>query len=218
MPDFIPPALVPPGVSDRRNHDFIATLSAFLAGFRPSAMVIQDAWTAPAALLPIMVIEAGLSDFVSPGMREPLLRALIDAAPEIHAMTGTIHGSVRALAAIGVETRWTQWWQETPKAHHNTHKVVLFLADTIIDGAAPLDLTNQRAAARIIDATKRWSQDIAVQYGMRGTAHVYAGASSRRGRTVRLNALQLGDESFTIGSYAGTGARLIRSIRIDAKA
>lgn len=217
MADFIPPTLIPPGVSDQRSRDFVKTLSAFLADFRPSALIIQDAWTAPAALLPIMVIEAGLSEFVSPGIREDLLRSLIDAAPEIHAMTGTIAGTRRALAAIGVETRWTQWWQETPKAPHDTHKIVLFLADTIIAGAAPLDLPNQQAAARVIDATKRWSQDIAVQYGMRGTARLYAGAASRRGRTVRINAPQLGDENFTIPSFAGVGAHAVRLIRIDAK-
>lgn len=217
MSDFIPPTLVPPGVSDRRNHDFVAALSALLGEFRPADLVIQDARTVPGGLLPIMIIEAGLSEFVSPGMREDLLRALIADAPAIHAMTGTVAGVRRALAAIGVQARWTQWFQQQPKGPHDTHKVVLFLADTVINGAAPLDLVNQRAAARIIDATKRWSQDIAVQYGMIGTGNLYAGAASRRGRRVRINAPQLGNESFTIRSFAGTGAYALRRIRIDAK-
>lgn len=217
MPDFIPPILVPPGVSDRRNRDFVAALSALLGEFRPADLVIQDASTVPAGLLPVMVVEAGLSEFVSPGMREDLLRALIADAPAIHALTGTIAGVRRALAAIGVTARWTQWFQEQPPAAHDTHKVVLFLADTVINGAAPLDLVNQRAAARIIDATKRWSQDVSVQYGMRGTARLYAGAASRRGQHIRINAPQLGDETFTIPSFAGTGAYTLRRIRIDAR-
>lgn len=218
MPDFIPPALVPPGISDKRNREFIASFSAFLDEFRPSALVIQDAFTAPTALLPIMVIEAGLSDFVSPDMREDLLRALIDAAPEIHAMSGTIAGVRRALAALGISVRWTQWWRETPKAYHDTHKVVLFFAETVIDGRAPLDLPNQHAAARVLEAVKRKSQDIAVQYGIRGDATLYAGAASRRGRTVRINAPQLGGDHYSIPSYAGAGAYALRSIRINAKA
>ncbi|MCJ7996054.1 phage tail protein I [Rhizobium cremeum] len=218
MSDFIAPILIPPGVNDQRDRDFIAALSAVLAEFTPSALVVQDAFTAPAALLPIMVIEAGLMDFVSADMREDLLRTMIDAAPEIHATRGTVAGVKKALETIGVSARWTQWWQEEPKAHHDTHKVVLFVNDTVINGHAPLDLPNQRAAARIIAAAKRWSQDIAIQYGVRGEATIRLGAASRRGRTVRIMAPQLGDEAFTIPSYAGTGAYALRSIRINAKA
>ena len=213
---FIPLDLVPRGVNDTRSRDFANALSTVLADFQPSTLMIQDAWTVPASLLPIMVVEAGLSEFVSPNMRENLLRSLIAHAPEIHAKTGTVHGVKLALEAIGVSARWTQWWQAEPKAHHNTHKVVLFLSDTVIDGHAPLDLANQRAAARIIDAAKRWSQDIDVQYGMRGAADLYVGSALRTGRTIRINAPSLGDESFSIPTYAGTGARLIRKIRINS--
>jgi phage tail P2-like protein len=215
---MIPLTLVPPGINDQRDRNFVTALSDMLAAFSPSALVIQDAWTAPETLLPIMVIEAGLSEFVSPDMREDLLRTMIDAAPEIHAMSGTIKGVRRALEAIGVSARWTQWWQETPKAFHDTHKVVLFLNDTVINGHAPLDVPNQRAAARVIAAAKRHSQDIAVQYGIRGQANLYLGASSRRARTVRIMAPQLGDENFVISSFAGAGAYALRTIRINAKA
>lgn len=218
MPDLVPLQLVPPGVNDARSRAFAGALGEVLAQFETSALIVENAWTAPAAMLPALVMSAGLTEFVSPGMREDLLRALIADAPGIHAMTGTVAGTRRALAAIGVEARWTQWWQEMPKAAHDTHKVVLFLADTIIAGAAPLDVPNQQAAARIINAVKRWSQDIAVEYGMRGTARLYAGIGSRSGRHIRINAPQLGDENFSIPSFAGAGASAVRLIRIDAKA
>ena len=218
MSDFIPAILVPPGISDQRDRDFIAALSQTLATFKPSALVVQDALTAPAALLPIMVVEAAMLDFISPDMREDLLRAMIDAAPEIHAMRGTVAGVRKALETIGVSARWTQWWQEEPKAYHDTHKVVLFINDTVINGHAPLDLPNQKAAARIIAAAKRHSQDIAIQYGVRGEAPLRLGAASRRGRTVRIMAPQLGDAAYSISTFAGTGAYALRSIRINAKA
>lgn len=214
---MIPLTLVPPGVNDQRDRDFVAALSQTLSTFRPSTLVIQDAMTAPAELLPIMVIEAGLSDFVSADMREDLLRAMIAAAPEIHDLSGLIAGTRRALAALNISVRWTQWWQEEPKAHHDTHKVVLFLNDTIIQGRAPLDLANQRAAARVIAATKRWSQDIAVQYGVKGDATLHAGVAVRRGRKVRINAPQLGDETFPVISYIGTATRHLRGVRINAQ-
>jgi phage tail P2-like protein len=214
---MIPLTLVPPGINDQRNRDFVAALSETLADFSPSALVIQDARTAPAALLPVMVIEAGLSDFVSANMREDLLRTLIDAAPEIHALSGTIKGVRRALETLGISARWTQWWQETPKTHHNTHKIVLFLNDTVISGYAPLDLPNQYAAARVIAAVKRKSQDITVQYGIRSPTHLYIGASRRIGRSVRINAPQLGNAQHLIPSFIGTTARTLRGVRINAK-
>ncbi|MCY1668070.1 phage tail protein I [Rhizobium sp. SL86] len=214
---MIPLTLVPPGINDQRDRDFVSALSETLSTFQPSALVIQDALTAPSDLLPIMVVEAGLSDFVSADMREDLLRAMISAAPEIHALSGLIAGTRRALAALNISIRWTQWWQEVPKAHHDTHKVVLFLNDTIIQGRAPLDLENQRAAARVIAATKRYSQDIAVQYGVRGDGVIYAGASSRRGRSVRINAPQLGNARFPLSSFFGTATRHLRVVRINAR-
>lgn len=214
---FIPLSLVPPGINDQRARDFVSAFSTVLSRFAPSSLMIQDVWTVQAGLLPIMVLEAGLSDFVSHNMREDLLRALIAHAPQIHARAGTVRGVRLALEAIGIAARWTQWWQEEPKAHHNTHKVVLFLSDTVINGHAPLDLANQQAAARIIRATMRHSQDIAIQYGLRGFAHIHTGAASRRGRTVRITAPRLGDEHYSILSHAGIGAHAVRRIRIDAK-
>ena len=217
MPDFIPPALVPPGVSDRRNHAFVSALSALFGEFRPADLLIQDAFTVPADLLPVMVVEAGLSEFVSPGMREGVVRALIDAAPAIHAMTGTVEGTRRALAALDISARWTQWWQEEPKAHHDTHKVVLYFENTVIADQQPMAVANQRAAARVIAATQRWSQDIAVQYGMRAGTRLRLGAVMRRGRTVRLNAPRLGNERFPISLFVGCAAHAVRGIRINAK-
>lgn len=218
MADFIPSNIIPPGIADDRARAFVAAFSAVLSEFSTTALIVQDAYTVLADYLPAMIIEAGLTDFVSLDMREDLVREMIASAPEIHAMTGTVAGARRALASIGVTARWTQWFQEVPKAGHDTHKVVLWLSDTVINGRAPLDLANQRAVARVLEAVKRKSQDITIQYGMRGSAQIYMGATSRRGRTVRLNGPQLGDASFSIPTYAGTGARAVRQIRINAKA
>lgn len=164
---LIPPILIAPGVSDKRNRDFIAAFSTALEEFKPSALVVQDAWTAPAELLPIMVVEASLTDFVSPDLREDLLRALIDAAPDIHALSGLVAGTRRALSAMGIEVDWQQWWQQEPKGHHNTHVVTAWMEDGILSGHPLLSLASRRAIGKVVEATKRKSQDIDFRIGFR---------------------------------------------------
>lgn len=179
MSDLIPPELIPPGVNDARSRAFAAALGEVLAGFSTSALLIQDPWTVPASLLPAMTLEAGLSEFVSPGMREELVRELIAAAPEIHAMTGTVAGARRALEAVGISVQWTQWFQMMPPGGHDTHRVFLFLDDTIIAGEEIFAPANQAATARIIRATQRWSQDIEAHHGVLFPGPIYLGATAQ---------------------------------------
>lgn len=176
---FIPPELVPSGVNDKRSRDFVNAFGEMLSRFSTSALLIQDPWTVPVEYLPAMTISAGMTDFVFPGIREQHLRALLADAPAIHAKTGTLAGVRRALAAIGVEAHWTQWWQKVPQGPHDTHTVFLFASEAIIAGEEYFSSANQTAARRIIDATKRWSQDVAVSYGVRSRAPSYIGALAR---------------------------------------
>lgn len=176
MSDFIPAELIPPGVNDRRSRAFASALSALLGEFSTSALLIQDPYAAPASLLPMMTLEAGLSQFVSPGMREELVRELIAAAPDIHAMTGTIAGVRRALEAVGLNMQWTQWFQMSPPGPHDTHQVFVFADETIIVGEEAFSAANQAAARRLINATKRWSQDVAFSYGVRANGPTFVGA------------------------------------------
>ncbi|WP_439605391.1 phage tail protein I [Shinella sp.] len=165
---FISPLLIAPGVNDERNRAFIAAFSTSLSTFQPKRLVLHDAWTAPSEMLPIMVIEASLTDFVSPDLREDLVRALIDAAPDIHALTGLVAGTRRALSAMGIEVDWQQWWQQEPRGHHNTHVVTAWMEDGVLTAEHPLLSTaSRRAIGKVVEATKRKSQDIDFRIGFR---------------------------------------------------
>lgn len=167
MSDFIPASLVPAGVNDKRSRDFVAALSALLEGFSTSALLAQDPLTVPAALLPVMTVELGMSDFIAAGLLEEHVRALLAAAPDIHAMTGTVAGTRRALGAIGVTVDWTQWWQRSPAGPHDTHEVVAYVNDHLFpDQAALLTAETQTAVLRLIRATQRWSQEIDFKLGI----------------------------------------------------
>lgn len=167
MSEMIPATLIPPGVNDRRSRDFVAALSAVLEDFQPSALLVQDPMTVDARMLPIMTVELGVSEFISPGLLERHVRALLAAAPDIHAMTGLIAGVRRALGAIGVTVDWVQWWQQDPPGHHDTHVVTAYVNEHLFaDQPALLTEEVQHAVLRLIGATQRWSQDIEFRVGV----------------------------------------------------
>lgn len=168
---LIPPELVPPGVNDARSRAFAAAFGEVLAEFSTASLVIQDAWTVDARLLPAMVVEAGMSDYVSPGMREEHVRALIDDAPAIHALAGLVVGVRRAFAALGVTLEWRQWYLAAPKGAPNTHVVTAYAGDTILAGEEMLfSAASQAALTRIMHAAQRWSQGIDFRVGLRTQA------------------------------------------------
>lgn len=164
---FIHPSLIAAGVNDQRSRDFVATLSDQLEGFQTSALLIQDPRTVDAALLPIMTIELGMTEFMTAGLKESHVRELLARAPEIHAWTGTVYGTRRALGALGISVDWTQWWQMQPMGQHDTHTVVAYINQHLFDGEdALLTETTQYAVLRLIQATQRWSQDISFMLGL----------------------------------------------------
>lgn len=219
MPDpFIPPELVPPGVNDARGRAFAAAFGELLARFSTSSLLVQDAWTAPASLLPAMTLEAGMGEFVSPGMREAHVRALIAAAPDIHAMTGTIAGVRRALAAVGIRMQWTQWFEEEPPAPHDTHKVFLFADDVLVSGEEMFSRANQAAARRLIDATKRWSQDVAISYGVRAGGALHVGALARTVLAATAHPFAFDAPALRATTFVGAAAATILSATAHQKA
>lgn len=189
MSDFIPVSLIPPGVNDKRSRDFTAAFSALLEGFSTSALLVQDPMTVDARLLPLMTVEFGMSDFVPAGLLEAHHRALLAAAPEIHAMTGTVAGARRALAAIGVTVDWVQWFQRSPRGPHDTHEVTAYVNEHLFaDQSALLTAETQMAVLRLIRATQRWSQEIDFKLGI-GSASSAGLASALESASVLRPAL-----------------------------
>lgn len=186
MSEMIPATLIPAGINDQRSRDFVATLSAVLEDFQPASLLVQDPMTVDARLLPIMTVELAMSDFMVPGLLEHHVRALLDAAPDIHALTGTVAGARRALSAIGVTVDWTQWWQKSPAGPHDTHEVVAYVNDHLFaDQAALLTAETQAAVLRLIRATQRWSQEIDFKLGIGSKSSVALAGAFQHGAIAR---------------------------------
>ena len=162
-----PASLVPPSVADLRGRAFGAAMErAFAeADFRP--LLVERIGDVDARLLPWLVRELSMEEFVEPDMREDVVRDLLAGAYEIHARKGYIDGVRWALSLIGLSVWWRQWFQMRPQGAPGTHEATIFVGRRVYLGDGPLiDARAQRLALRFVSQTKRWSQDVSLRLGL----------------------------------------------------
>ena len=182
MPDpFVPSHIIPPGINDERSRALVSAFSDELEAVELNRLLVQNALTVDERLLPAMAVARAMTDFIVPNMRIDLVRQLLHNYRELHENSGYIRGTRLALSLIGVSVDWVQWWQEQPKAAHDTHKIQVWFSSGIFDAGVPADAQHQAFARKLVDVTKRWSQDITVSFGIRSTAQLYAGARAASG-------------------------------------
>ena len=138
--------------------------------------------------------------------RRQSVRGLIDQAWRLHEEQGTDGGVRLGLSLIGVFPDIVQWWQTEPEGHHDTHEITAYVNDHIFDDeAAVLNAKVQMAVLRMIDATKRWSQDTYFKIGVGLNADIgAAGALQIAG----LKRAPIAVKAPMPGAAAGAGRRL----------
>lgn len=171
----IPNGLVAPGIRDARQVAFAALVDEVIGGIAIKRFFLRDAFTVDARLLPALVVQYSLGEFVEPGLSEIAVRRLVDRVWDLHEMQGYVAGVRYGLDALGATMTWVHWWQEEPFAHHDTHKVSVFFGEVLFAGAALGDARYRSAAGRVIKAMKRKSQDISVRFGVYRTATRFVG-------------------------------------------
>jgi len=184
-PPLVPLALLPPGVDDERQRAFVETLDAQLSTIDIASFKMSDAAKVDRRLLPYLVREFSLQEFIEPGLSDDIVRAFIARAHELHSMKGYVEGTRLGLSLLGVEIDWVQWWQENPHAAPNTHRVRAFFDDILFTDNVLADAKHRRQVTRIVHATQRWSQDIAITFGVRTAQRPRIGAVARMGGMVR---------------------------------
>jgi phage tail P2-like protein len=156
-----PASLVPPSIADARGRAFGVTMQRALDEPDFSALLIEQVETVDARLLPFLVRQLSMEEFVEPDMREDIVRALLTRAYELHARKGFLDGVRLGFDLLGVRVDWRQWFEMTPPGAPGTHRARLYLRRRLFKGAGPLiDERVQRAVVRMIDHMKRWSQDV----------------------------------------------------------
>jgi phage tail P2-like protein len=178
MPDRKAQSLLPGSIADARGRAFAAVMERALSEPEFRKLLFERIDQVDAAVLPYLVREFAVQDFVEPGMSEAVVRRLIKEAPSLNATRGYIHGVRRGLAMLGMKVSWKQWFQQTPPGQPGTHRVTVYVNETIFDGqTAMLDARMQRAALRMIDGMKRWSQFISFEIGVALTGRVRVAAA-----------------------------------------
>ena len=170
-------SIVPPSIADKRGRAFGETMARAIADPDFRKLLFERIDTVDASVLPFLVRDFSIEEFVEPGMSEAVVRRLLKGSYDLHASKGFISGVRRGLLMLGMRVVWKQWFKATPKGQPGTHVATVFVNQTIFDDQETLiDERSQRAALRMIEGMKRYSQDVSFQIGVATTSR--AGAAS----------------------------------------
>jgi phage tail P2-like protein len=180
-------ALVPPSISDLRGRAFGEVLAAGLAEPEFARLLFERIDDVDASVLPFLIREFSIEEFVEPGMSEAAIRRLLKGSYELHARKGFIDGVRAGLAMLGVSVlSWRQWLDESPKAVPGTHVVIVRIDDAVFAAEGQAITTRlQRVVERMVAGMKRHSQYVGLRYSVATTVPVYVGAALRTRLTIR---------------------------------
>ncbi len=167
--------LIPPGINDARVRYLWGAFDAALAGIElsPHTLLMRTSAEMTVEMLPLAVWELSLDEFMpEEGLPEHVVRRLIDRAYELHALKGTDEGVKLGLKLLtGLRPDIVHWWQKSPRGHHDTHTITVWVGEAVYGDGVILSEKVQRAALAIIDAAKRWSQDTDFRLGAGWSSH-----------------------------------------------
>lgn len=164
MADRFHPRLIAPSVNDARGRAFAETARRAAAepGFRK--LLVERIDDVDAALLPFLIREFGLDKFVEPDMPEVTIRRMLKGSFELHKEIGYIRGVRFGLSLLGLRiVSFVQWFQRVPMGAPGTHRVRIAFDEAVFPGdGTAITARLRRAISRMVHATKRASQDVAI--------------------------------------------------------
>lgn len=174
-----PAAIVPPSVADARGRAFGAILSRAVDEPDFLRLLVEQVDDVDAGLLPFLMREFGMQDFLEPGMSEAALRRLLKGAYALKARAGYVDGLKTAFAMIGLRvTAWEQWFQATPRAAPGTHVVTLAIEEPVFEAEGrAITARLLRLLTRMIAVMGRLSQFVAPRFEVESAAPVSVGAA-----------------------------------------
>ncbi len=150
----------PPQAKDVRGKAFLASINKMLGEQPLPGPHIRDPETCPTEALPALIAESSMEEFIEPGLPEHVVRRILKNRWELQSGEGTDAGVKLGLKLLGMAVTIEHWWQVEPKRTANTHRLYFFVGENLFpDELSVLNRRTTKAALRMIDATKRWSQE-----------------------------------------------------------
>lgn len=177
MADRYDQRIIAPSILDSRSRAFGETLRRAMAEPDFRRLLMERIDDVDARLLPFLIRQFGIQDFVEPGMTEAVIRRLLKGSFQLHAEMGYIYGVRDGLDMLGIGvTSWLQWFQTTPAGAPGTHTVAVSVDDEVfIDEGRAITARLQRAIGRMVRRMQRYSQFVAIRFTAAAEAPVHVG-------------------------------------------
>lgn len=174
MSDLLPPNATP---QERALSASVSRLAAIPAAVRQ----VWNADTCPVALLPWLAWAVSV-DVWDASWSEQQKRDTIKNSLLVHKRKGTIGGVREALAALGVTTQITEWFQQTPAGAPYTFKV------TVESRQAPVDQSGIASVLAVIEDSKNLRSHInEITIVANSEARLFSGAVASTGNEITVS-------------------------------
>ena len=121
----------PPQAKDIRGKAFLAAVNQVL-GDRPLAGPhMRDPEACPAEVLPALVAESSMEEFIAPGLPEHVVRRILANRWLLQSLEGTDAGVKLGLRLLGMTAVIEHWWQQSPMGQPNTHNLTFFIGEQL---------------------------------------------------------------------------------------
>ena len=171
---------IPPQARDIRGEAFLAAVNRMLGNRPLPGPQMRDPEICLAEVLPALVAEWSMEEFIDHSWPEHVQRRVLANRWRLQSLEGTDAGVRLGLSLLGMRMLIKHWHQEEPMGPPNTHTITFLVGEALFDEEAIIGPRIIAAAHRMIDATKRWSQDSAIRIGanVEGSLAIGSAASS----------------------------------------
>jgi len=168
--------ITPPQVLDERGSAYLQALNEIIGDQPITAFQVKDADTCPAEALPALIAEFSMEEFIDAELPEAIQRRILKNAWLLQSLEGYDAGVKLGLSLLGMTAIIAQWHQQQPMGAPNTHRLTIMIDDVIHPGDDGYFSPRQtRATLKMVDATKRWSQDSEIRIGVPARPVKYVG-------------------------------------------
>jgi len=168
--------ITPPQVLDERGSAYLQALNEIIGDQPITAFLVKDADTCPTEALPALIAEYSMEEFIDPDLPEAIQRRILKNAWLLQSLEGYDAGVKLGLSLLSMTAIIEQWYQQQPMGAPNTHRLTIMIDKVIdADGDGYFSEQQTRATLKMVEATKRWSQESEIRIGVPASPTAYAG-------------------------------------------